>query len=78
MLQRLLLWLPGFHPSLTYRCAEPVLERLRAWAATRPGVVVVEGTWQATLPDLGEYDAIFFDDFGAPGLSEHEMMAGCC
>ena len=34
-------------------------------------------TWQATLPDLGTYDAIFFDDFGAPGLSENEMMAGC-
>ena len=58
-------------------CAEPVLVRLRAWAAERPSVVVVEGTWQATLPDLGKYDAIFFDDFGAPGLSEHEMMAGC-
>jgi len=58
-------------------CAEPVLTRLRAWAAERPGVVVVEGTWQATLPGLGFFDAIFFDDFGAPGLSEHEMMAGC-
>ena len=46
-------------------CAEPVLVRLRAWAAERPSVVVVEGTWQATLPDLGTYDAIFFDDFGA-------------
>ena len=50
-------------------CAEPVLVRLRAWAAERPSVVVVEGTWQATLPDLGKFDAIFFDDFGAPGLS---------
>ena len=46
-------------------CAEPVLVRLRAWAAERPSVVVVEGTWQATLPDLGKFDAIFFDDFGA-------------
>ena len=58
-------------------CAEPVLERLRAWAAERPNVRVVEGTWQATLPSLGSFDAIFFDDFGAPGLSEGEMMAGC-
>ena len=54
-------------------CAEIVLERLRPWAAARPGVAVVEGTWQRTLPSLGVFDRIFFDDFGAPGLAEAEM-----
>ena len=58
-------------------CSEPVLQRLRPWAASRPGVLVVEGTWQTVLPTLGEFDCIFFDDFGAPGLSEREMMQSC-
>eukprot|EP00966_Prymnesium_polylepis_P168823 3903593-Prymnesium_polylepis.1 len=54
-------------------CADVVLERLRPWAAARPGVEVCEGTWQQMLPSLGVYDIIFFDDFGAPGLAEAEM-----
>lgn len=58
-------------------CSEPVLERLREWAADRPSVRVVAGTWQSELPKLGEFDCIFFDDFGAPGLSEREMMQSC-
>ena len=53
-------------------CSEPVLQRLRPWAASRPGVLVVEGTWQTVLPTLGEFDCIFFDDWGAPGV-ESEM-----
>ena len=39
----------------------------------RPGVIVVEGTWQQTLPALGTFDAIFMDDFGAPEMSAAEM-----
>jgi hypothetical protein len=42
-------------------CSEPVLQRLRPWAHARPGVRVVEGTWQAELPQLGLFDRIFFD-----------------
>ena len=42
-------------------CSEPVLQRLRPWADARPGVRVVEGTWQAELPKLGLFDRIFFD-----------------
>ena len=40
-----------------------VLDRLKGWAEGRPGVRVVEGFWQAVLPALGRYDAVFFDDF---------------
>mmetsp|Transcript_7069 Transcript_7069/g.20078 ORF Transcript_7069/g.20078 Transcript_7069/m.20078 type:complete len:457 (+) Transcript_7069:113-1483(+) len=54
-------------------CSEPVLRRLHAWAADKPSVRVVEGTWQATLQDLGVFDCIFFDDWGEPGLAEREM-----
>jgi len=55
-------------------CSEPVLERLRLWAASRPNVRVVEGTWQARLPELGIFDCIFFDDYGLPGRAEREML----
>lgn len=54
-------------------CSEPVLERLRAWAADKPSVRVVEGTWQARLPELGTFDCIFFDDYGLPGHADREM-----
>lgn len=54
-------------------CSDSVLERLRPWAAARPGVRVVEGTWQRCLPELGVFDRIFFDDYGEPGRSDDEM-----
>ena len=52
-----------------------MLQKLRPWAAARPGVIVVEGTWQQTLPALGTFDAIFMDDFGryAARMSEEEL-----
>lgn len=40
-----------------------VLDKLRKWAGTRTGVTVVEGFWQTALPALGQFDAVFFDDF---------------
>lgn len=40
-----------------------VLARLKGWAHGRPGVVVVEGFWQTALAKLGQFDAVFFDDF---------------
>jgi len=54
-------------------CAEVVLERLRLWAAEKPSVVIVQGTWQARLPELGRFDRIFFDDWGEPGVADREM-----
>jgi hypothetical protein len=58
-------------------CSEPVLERLREWAKTRPNVVVVEGTWQEKLSSLGVFDCIFFDDYGTPGRADREMEEYC-
>lgn len=55
-------------------CSDSVLERLRLWAADKPNVRIVEGTWQAQLPDLGLFDCIFFDDYGLPGRAEREMQ----
>ena len=54
-------------------CSPVVLERCRRWAAGHAGVIIVEGTWQARLPELPRFDAVFFDDFGQPALSEAEM-----
>ena len=50
-------------------CAPAPLARLAKWAEGREGVVVVEGTWQERLPDLGAFDAVFFDDFGSPEMA---------
>jgi len=58
-------------------CSPPVLERLHKWASTHDNVIVVEGTWQERLPDLGVFDCIFFDDYGEPGVAEREMAESC-
>jgi len=54
-------------------CSEAVLKKLDAWAADKPNVRVVRGTWQSQLPKLGTFDRIFFDDYGEPGRSDQEM-----
>lgn len=58
-------------------CAPTVLERLHIWAANKPNVRIVEGTWQRLLPSLGRFDRIFFDDYGEPGRSDTEMKLNC-
>lgn len=58
-------------------CSEVVLERLKQWAASRPNVHIVAGTWQQRLPHLGVFDCIFFDDYGQPGISDREMLLNC-
>jgi protein-L-isoaspartate O-methyltransferase len=62
-------------------CAEAVLERLRPWAAARPGVKVCEGTWQRMLPTLGTFDMIFFGPLrchlaplSSPSLTWHPFV----
>ena len=43
---------------------------LSSWACCaagwgdKPGVRIVFGRWQEVLPQLGQYDGIFFDTFG--------------
>ncbi|CAN0319876.1 unnamed protein product, partial [Hapterophycus canaliculatus] len=57
-----------------------VLARLRGWADGRPGVVVVEGFWQTALATLGQFDAVFFDDFpvgfALPGTPDSSDLRG--
>ncbi|CAM9858431.1 unnamed protein product, partial [Scytosiphon promiscuus] len=53
-----------------------VLERLRGWAHGRPGVVVVKGFWQTALATLGQFDAVFFDDFPLPGTPDSSDLRG--
>ena len=40
-----------------------VIKRLEEWAKDYDNIIIVEGTWQKRLDDLGKYDEIFFDDF---------------
>jgi len=58
----------SYHPRshTIVECSVAVLRRLHRWAASKPGIVIVEGTWQRALPHLGRFDAIFFDDFPLP------------
>lgn len=56
-------------------CAAAPLAKLRAFAAEHESVEVVHATWQAALPGLGVFDAIFFDDFGCPEMAE--VMESC-
>ena len=72
----------SFHPRshTIVECSTAVLSRLTSWAEGKVGVVVVAGTWQAAMPHLGHFDAIFFDDFplptacGAPTASQHDAV----
>lgn len=65
--------LAGPRSHTIFECSKPVLERLHMWAADRPNVIVVEGTWQTRLPELGVFDRIFFDDYARLGREDDEM-----
>ena len=40
-----------------------VIKRLNKWAKDYDNIIIVEGTWQEKINDLGKFDEIFFDDF---------------
>lgn len=43
---------------------EPVVaKRAREWAKNHPNVTIIEKTWQEALPKLGQFDAVFFNDY---------------
>ena len=44
---------------------EEVLKKASAWAAERPDrdIELLQGHWQAVLPQLGDFDGIFWDAF---------------
>ncbi len=39
-----------------------IFEQAAQWAKNRSNVAVIQGTWQSILPELGSFDAIFFND----------------
>ena len=54
------------HDMLSHTIIESdpvVLQKLKKWAVSQKNkVIVVEGTWQSKIQDLGKFDSIFFDD----------------
>ncbi|MBS0620234.1 MAG: class I SAM-dependent methyltransferase [Verrucomicrobia bacterium] len=52
---------PKSHTIIEYHPV--VAARAREWAKSYPNVTIVESTWQEALASLGEFDAIFFDDY---------------
>ena len=40
-----------------------VIKRLKKWAKDYDNIIIVEGTWQEKVHDLGIFDEIFFDDY---------------
>jgi hypothetical protein len=56
-------------------CSDEVLVRARLWAEGKPGVRIVAGTWQATLPQLGAFDRVFFDDYPLDEVPSERVSA---
>jgi protein-L-isoaspartate O-methyltransferase len=54
-----------YHPRThtIIECEPVVAKRAREWAKNHQGVTIIEKTWQEALPQLGQYDAVFFDDY---------------
>jgi len=50
---------------------------LEAGWGDRPGVRIVYGRWQDVLPQLGTFDAIFFDTYGARARPECWLDRAC-
>ena len=40
-----------------------VIKKLKEWAKDYDNIIIVEGTWQSQMKNLGKFDEIFFDDF---------------
>ena len=40
-----------------------VIKKLKEWSKDYDNIIIVEGTWQEKIHDLGTFDEIFFDDF---------------
>lgn len=42
-----------------------VIQKAKEWAKGKANIKIVEGMWQDKLTTLGEFDAIFFDDYSS-------------
>ena len=40
-----------------------VIKKLKEWSKDYDNIIIVEGTWQEKIHDLGTFDEIFFDDY---------------
>ena len=40
-----------------------VIKRLKEWSKDYDNIIIIEGTWQSQMKNLGTFDEIFFDDF---------------
>ena len=40
-----------------------VIKRLKKWAKDYDNIIIVEGTWQKEIHNLGKFDEIFIDDY---------------
>ena len=40
-----------------------VIKRLKEWSKDYDNIIIVEGTWQEKIHNLGTFDEVFFDDF---------------
>jgi len=40
-----------------------VIKRLEKWSKDYDNIIIIEGTWQEKIHDLGTFDEIFFDDY---------------
>jgi protein arginine N-methyltransferase 2 len=45
-----------------------ILPILVQWAADKPNVIIVEGSWYDKIDELGIYDGIFYDTYGDKDL----------
>lgn len=63
---------PKSHTIIEYHPL--VAEKARNWAKGRPGVIIIENTWQEVLGSLGMFDAIFFDDYPLESGQETDRL----
>ena len=60
-------------------CDGMVVEKVKEWSKNYDNIIIIEGTWQKQLNNLGNFDEIFFDDYPLnpkPNNSfEYKLMA---
>lgn len=55
-------------------CDPTVIQKAEDWSKSYSHIKIIQGTWQDCLKDLGQYDAIFFDDYAPFSAEEEEKI----
>lgn len=50
-----------------------VIPKAQAWAADKPNVTIVTGSWYNVVGDLSTYDGIFYDAYGDDDIRQLEV-----